>query len=157
MKRLLVHLHIYYHDQTDFFIEKLSNISGCEWCLYVTMSEYDEGTERKIRNFWSDAHFMAVENYGYDIWPFIKVVKSVNLDDYDYILKLHTKNSNTETYCRVNLKMVNGLMWRNGLVDSLLKSGHHFRKLLAKLDKKTEIGLICSDEFHIKTGSVLPE
>lgn len=157
MRRLLVHFHVYYHDQVDYFIGKLANISGCDWSLYVTMSEYDEETEKKIRQLKADACFIPVENVGYDVWPFIKIVNTVNLDAYDYILKLHTKNINEETYYRVNSRLINGMMWRDELVDSLLKNRCHFMKLLDKLDHRPDVGLICSDQLYIKAVSSLPE
>ena len=75
MSRLLVHLHVYYHDQVVYFIEKMKNISGCEWDLLVTYSEYDGRTEALIREFRPDAGFLKVENVGYDVWPFISVLK----------------------------------------------------------------------------------
>lgn len=40
MKRIIVHLHLYYLDQTDMLIEKLNNIKNlCNLDLIVTMSE----------------------------------------------------------------------------------------------------------------------
>ena len=31
--KLLVHQHIYYHDQVDYIINKLSHIVDCDWYL----------------------------------------------------------------------------------------------------------------------------
>jgi len=47
-KKLLVHLHLYYHDQLDNMIEKLKNIQICEWDLYVTTCEYNKDMYEKI-------------------------------------------------------------------------------------------------------------
>ena len=70
--KLLVHFHVYYHDQVDYFIEKMSNINGCDWDLYVTMSEMNPETVGKLRQFKPSAVFIKIENLGYDVWPFIK-------------------------------------------------------------------------------------
>lgn len=153
MKKVLVHLHIYYRNQTDYFIGKLSNICGCEWDLYVTMTELNSETESKLLSFKPDAHIMKVENRGYDVWPFIRVLKSVDLDKYDYILKLHTKNSNTPAN-RINGLNLKYYTWRNELVDPLLKNKDIFLKLLENFDRYPEVGLMCSHLLykHISDG-----
>ena len=90
--RLLVHFHVYYHDQVDYFIEKMSNINGCEWDLYVTMNNLVQETVDKLTVLKPDTHFIEMENVGYDVWPFIDVIKSVDISDYDLVMKLHTKS-----------------------------------------------------------------
>ena len=156
MKKVLVHLHIYYRDQTDYFIGKLSNICGCEWDLYVTMTEPDDTTVGKIRHFKEDTRFIVTENVGYDIWPFIKVLKAVNLDDYDYILKLHTKNRN-ETVNLINGLGLKDYQWRDNLVDPLLKKKKSFLKCLEYFRKYPDIGLICSHLQYKKISGGLTE
>lgn len=156
MKKVLVHLHIYYHDQTDYFIGKMSNICGCEWDLYATMNELDRETESKLLRFRPDVHIIKVENRGYDVWPFIDVLKSVDLDRYDYILKLHTKNSNTPAN-RINGLNLKYYTWRNELVDPLLKSKDIFRKLLDNFDRYPDVGLMCSHLLYKKISDGLKE
>lgn len=153
MKKVLVHLHIYYRDQTDYFIGKLSNICGCEWDLYVTMTELNSETESKLLSFKPDAHIMQVENRGYDVWPFIRVLKAVDLDKYDYILKLHTKNR-SDASSRINGLSLDNYKWRDELVDPLLKSKKIFLKLLDNFDRYPEVGLMCSHLLykHISNG-----
>ena len=41
----------------------------------------------------NNAKIITVPNKGYDIYPFLIVLSKVKLDEYDYILKIHTKNS----------------------------------------------------------------
>ena len=91
MKKVLVHLHLFYHEQLPYFLDKLKNINNCDWDLIVTVCEHIDESEKMILNFKSDAEIRLVENNGYDILPFLNVIKSVNLDDYDFVLKLHTK------------------------------------------------------------------
>lgn len=156
MKKVLVHLHIYYRDQTDYFIGKLSNICGCEWDLYVTMTELNSETESKLLSFKPDAHIMKVENRGYDVWPFIRVLKSVDLDKYDYILKLHTKNR-SDASIRINGLSFDNYKWRDELVDPLLKSKKIFLKLLDNFDRYPEVGLMCSHLLYKHISNRLKE
>lgn len=146
--RLLVHFHVYYHDQVDYFIGKLANISGCEWDLYVTMNSMVQEMADKLSAMKSDTHFIEMENVGYDVWPFIKVMKSVNLDDYDLVMKLHTKSRSSLKVHGIRLK---GFEWRDALVDSLLKSRMQFRKALNLFERHPATGIVCSDLLWMET------
>lgn len=142
LRKMLVHLHVYYHEQVDYFIEKLGNINGVDWDLVVTYSTPDEETIGKLTAFKPTVKFEQVENYGYDVWPFIKVIKQTNLDDYDYVLKLHTKRSVPEKKFR-NIKLT-GYGWRNALVDGLLGSPEYFSKLQRTFNEDASVGMISS-------------
>lgn len=154
MTKLLVHFHLYYHDQTDYFLSKLANIDGCEWDMFVTMPQRDEAVEAKLRNFKNDVHIIEVENYGYDVWPFLKVIKSVNLDDYDYIIKLHTKRFVNKA--KANKITMRGFRWRNEMVDALLSSREQFVKVKDMFDNDKSVGLVCSLLTYQKTNQYIP-
>ena len=142
MKHILVHLHVYYHDQIDYFIQKLKNINGVEWDLVVTFSQKDATTERKLKEFKPDVRFLQVENFGYDVWPFIKLIKETDLTAYDYVIKLHTKRWIER--CRPNIILLEGYDWRNALVDGILYNESHFKRVLNKFESNPEVGMISS-------------
>lgn len=146
MLRVLVIFHLYYKDQLDYFISRMKNISGCKWDLLVTGPEFDEDTRNCITAFKNDAVFLQTSNVGYDLWPFIAAVKSVNLDDYDILLKLHTKNSSSQP-CRINGITMKGYAWRNFLVDSLLSSEKVFSEVINKFDDP-EVGMVCCNSLY---------
>ena len=120
--KILVHLHLYYHNQIDYFIGKLKNICNCDWDLYVTICEENEESKNKILQLKPDAKIIKVENIGYDIWPFIQVCRMVNLDDYDYVLKIHTKNYRAKSHLfkEANVK-IKGYSWRDDLVNAYIE------------------------------------
>src|SRR5574344_582692 len=154
MNKLLVHLHLFYQDQFDYMIKKLSNIEGCDWDLYVTVCEENSLSEEKILKFKPDAKIIKVENRGYDIWPFIQVLRMVNLDDYDYVLKIHTK-AYREKRCYINNFEFNipkfyHYYWRNKLIRPLIGSNQKFKKNLKILAHKKKIGMIVDKSFFIK-------
>lgn len=138
-KHILVHLHLYYHEQIDYMISKLKNITNCNWDLYVTFCEENEETNKKILDFKPEAKILMVENNGYDVLPFIRVIKSINLEDYDYILKIHTKNFQEKP----NELGKKGFWWRDELIDVLLKSKNRFKHNLDVLKQK-DYGMVCS-------------
>ncbi len=152
-KKFLVHLHLYYFKQLDYYIEKLSNISGCDWDLYVTICEENADASKRILTLKPDAKIIKVRNIGYDVWPFIQVVKSVNLNNYDYILKLHTKNYYEKTWYpkgyKYSGKHCKGYWWRNCLVDSLIGSKRIFRNNIYKLIQNPNIGMIADKGYFI--------
>ncbi|MBE6230941.1 MAG: hypothetical protein E7117_01080 [Bacteroidales bacterium] len=155
MRRVLVIFHVYYHDQVDWFIDRMKNISGCRWELVVTCQAFTDELREKFHAFRHDVRFVEVENVGYDVWPFIKVVKSMDLSGYDCILKLHTKRplDRKESINRVDLK---GYRWRNILVDSLLGSSKRFEKCMSMMQDGA-VGMVCSYELFMSLRDYLPE
>ena len=148
MDRLLVHFHVYYHYQVDYFIEKLKNINGVEWHLYVTFSEKNEDTFRKLLDLKPDAEFLKVENFGYDVWPFIKVMQLTDLDKYKYVVKLHTKRDVRR--CSANVIPMKGAEWREALVDGVLYDREYFSKLIRLFEKDDSIGMISNLKTYSK-------
>ncbi len=137
--RVLVHFHLYYHEQIDFWIKKLSNINHCMWDLYVTYTEENEEMKNKILNLKSDTIFIKVTNHGFDIMPFIQVLKMVDLKKYDYILKLHTKAYQNNPQCT---KWQKKFGWRDTLVNAVLSSKHHFFNCLKYFKNHPNTGMI---------------
>ncbi len=138
--RILVHLHLYYHAQLDYMLKKLGNINNCDWDLFVTVSEENPAIINRIKAFKPDAQIIKVKNTGYDIWPFIYVLNLVDLKNYDYILKIHTKNYRKEKAWEFG----KGFTWRNLLIDALLGSKLIFNNNLYQLNLHPKIGMIAS-------------
>lgn len=144
--KMLVHLHLFYPEQTDYFVNKLKNINSCEWDLFITSCEDDNIPKNKFLKINPRTKFIKIKNTGYDIYPFLVVLKSVDLNNYDYILKLHTKRKIAQYIPYVPYKAKN-YDWRNTLVSALIGSQKIFRSNLQKLELTPEIGLICSKDY----------
>jgi len=155
--KLLVHLHVYYHEQVDYFINRLSNITSCDWDLVVTESEENAVTERKLRSFKHDVLFLNVDNVGYDVWPFIQVIRSVDISVYDLIMKLHTKNIDPSISNRINGNRLRGDQWRSLLVDPLLYSQKNFLNVLGRFEAHPKTGIVFEKALCRKTTKGLPE
>ncbi len=119
-KHILVHLHLYYLNQLDEILSRLQSLQGLNFDLYVTMTEKAGEAEQKIKQFKPEAHVLQVENKGYDVGPFIEVLRSLDLDKYDYVLKIHTKGTVAENYTRINGRRLNNKLWSRLLFDALL-------------------------------------
>ena len=143
MSRLLVHLHIFYPEQIDYFLSKLANIQGCEWDLVVT-SPSDLGENKDhILAFKPGTRFETVENLGYDVWPFLKVLRETVTENFDYVLKLHTKGTNPHHFNGLRMK---NFQWRDIMVEALLGSAERFAKVLSTVETQTKVGMVYSYE-----------
>lgn len=142
-KHILVHLHLYYLNQLDEILSRLQNLQGLNYDLYVTMVNKSPAAEQKIKQFKPDTHILQVANQGYDIGPFIEVLHSLNLDNYDYVLKIHTKGTAAENYTRINGKRLNNKLWNRLLFDALLFSEEQVHNNLRQL-ANADIGMLSS-------------
>lgn len=130
LKKVLVCIHIYYHNQVDYIIDKLKSLNGIDYDLFVTYTNENKETNEKFLNFNKNTKFKIVENKGYDIYPFLVLINEIDLEKYFCVLKLHTKNHDkTGSY-----------IWRDQLYNNLMETKTIFRKNLGKLKKYGIVG-----------------
>lgn len=149
MKKILVLLHIFYTDQIAYFLGKLNNIQGAEWDLVVSGNNLDEQTLSVLKAFKPDMKYIPTPNVGYDIWPFIYCLRQTNLNDYDLVIKLHTKNIDNSAVIHFNGLKFSGTMWRDTMVNSMLGSANNFQKLCEKFDNP-RTGICYSMDVDVK-------
>lgn len=138
--KILIHLHLYYEEQLAYFLGKLANITDCNYDLYVTSPKITNKAIKEILKFSPTAKIIKTHNIGYDVWPFIQLIKNIDLNQYDFIMKLHTKAFQTKP----NRLGKTGMWWRNELVDTLLADKKQFIKNIYILKQQDDIGMICS-------------
>ena len=155
LTRLLVHFHVYYTDQVQWFLKRMANICDCEWDLVVTGNGLEDETKAQILAFKPDTRFIETENVGYDVWPFISMLSQVDLENYDLVLKLHTKaqNSGDNTLNGLHLR---GFEWRDYLVDALLVSPEQFRKCCRKF-KLPSCGMVFERALRVRMKGYMAE
>jgi len=149
--RVLVHLHIYYPDQIGYMLNALKNISGCEANFCITASDGFNQIVDRIRPELPESRFIRVANKGYDAYPFLKVLYDFDLSKFDYILKLHTKNSRPDSRNKVYGIEVPGHTWRNELVGALLGSQELFREHVHLLENDISVGAIGAGKYLFST------
>ncbi len=148
MKKLLVHVHLYYFEQLPYILNSLKNIVDCEWDLFVSVCDFNPNISKSILNFKPDAQIIKVENKGYDILPFLKIIRSVNLEDYDCVLKIHTKNKKN-IFINLNGYKFTDNFWGEHLIDSYLKSKKIFKRNL-QLIRTPDIGMVADSRFILR-------
>ena len=133
MKPILVHMHIYYPHLYKDLKQCMLNINTHELDLYVTMVEEHSEVISDIKATFPDAKIEILENRGFDIAPFIHVLNKVNLDNYDLLVKLHTKRDINTIPFLVNGFDVGGGKWRNYLLN-FCKTEENWKKSLDLLN-----------------------
>ncbi len=111
--KVAVHLHLYYIDLLDEFIENLKNIP-IPFDLYITLVERPASDIKKIFQTFPNAKIFTLPNQRNDIGAFVEVINNINLNAYDALIKIHSKKS---LHTGAEQKE-----WRQRLVKSLIGS-----------------------------------
>lgn len=115
--KVLAIVHVYYHSMWDELERCLLNIAADDdLTLLLTLSSPSPKLEQRIKECFPGVRIELVANKGYDIWPFLQMLELVNLDDFDLLVKLHTKR---EMNSRHGMKGVwtPGSVWRDNLLS----------------------------------------
>lgn len=137
--KILVHLHLYYQDMLDEMLGYLNNLEDYGYDLCVTAVNPSEDVISKIKVFKPEANIISVENRGYDVAPFVQVLKLSNLSDYDYIIKIHTKQTLKGKAYLPNIVFVKD-GWRKCLIG-FMESKEQLKKTIDLFEDK-KVGMV---------------
>ena len=136
--KTLVVIHIYYPEIWAEFREYLAELSE-PYDLICTITDRSSHSSAQIcaeiKSFKADAETYLFPNHGRDIYPFIHLINSGRLDQYDVISKIHTKKSPHRN---------DGAKWRNSLIEAVLPNRNN-PQLFSNFRNHTGVGLIVSD------------
>ena len=141
---LAVHLHLYYCDMWEEVKHYLVNIGDYPYHLYVTLTYNDCDIIQKIKEFHRETDIFIIQNRGYDVGPFIYFLQQIDLNSYDLILKIHTKNylSGPDTF--INHQYISRHKWFLLLFGGLLNSKKLFAKNMEKFFQNKKLGMVAS-------------
>ncbi|MDR0932608.1 MAG: rhamnan synthesis F family protein [Victivallales bacterium] len=146
--RILVCCHIFYSELWEELKPCIALLPQQQTRLQITMCKDDPDLSRKILAEFPDAQIRVLENRGYDIAPFIDTVNGVNLDDFDFIVKLHTKRNIRECFCHVNYRWIYGKRWRRMLLK-FISSPTAVNQTLALFREDPTIGMVGNGDCWI--------
>ena len=113
--RVLVIAHVFY---PQFWPELASCIRNITEQRDIVVTFVDEASVVEARRDFPEAKFLKCENRGFDIWPFICALRTVDLGGYDAVVKLHTKRDIVKDHdWSFNNCRFNGPVWRNHLLS----------------------------------------
>lgn len=151
MKPLLICVHIFYAQMYEELKKCLLNMKGYPYELYVTLVSHNTFLEKDIAQNFAQAHIKIVENKGFDVAPFVEILNEVDLDNYSYVLKLHTKRDMPQGTYLKNINM-SGKYWREYLLK-FFKNEKKIQKAVEAFEKNPKLGMLA--DWHVITHSTL--
>ncbi len=144
MLKLIVHCHIWYDEMWDELTLYLKNLRNIPHTLYITICEENFELKKKILSFDPNAKIELVPNMGFDIGPFIHFLNNININEYDYILKIHTKNTKGLNIQKVGHTYLTRKRWVKLMLNSLLGSEQIIKHNLDVISQSPSVGMIGS-------------
>ncbi len=145
--RILCIIHCYYPQFIAELAECVANISEPHDTIvtYSTASAFEEA-----RRCFPEARFIECENVGFDVWPFLKTLQTVRLEDYGYILKLHTKcDRPTNAVFKINRRDFTGPHWRRYLL-SFVRTKEAWEASMERLKNDPSVSMVGGLECIIR-------
>lgn len=119
--RILCIVHVFYPEFWPELAGCLRNIDG-PFDLIVTYVDETKGIPDMVRRDFPQARPLLCENRGFDVWPFLKALYSVDLSSYDLLVKLHTKRDVKANHSLIfNHRNYYGARWRNYLLGFMCR------------------------------------
>lgn len=148
--RFLVILHFYYYSSWEEIQSYLQNLKAYKFDLYVAYVEGKEWSkyQEQIRAFKQDTVFLRVENVGFDLASYIKILNSVDLKKYKAVFKLQTKG----TYDRseiVHGKFYKDRDWFVNLFDAILGPENVHKTISMLTDNSDKIGMVAAKNLIV--------
>lgn len=154
--KILVILHVYYGRmwmQLAKCVECIKTQCRCD--IVVTIPDNIEGDVFTVRydvlNLFPEARIMQVENKGFDVGPFFEVLNGINLDEYDFVVKLHTKRDiHGMANGWVNGFHLSGSKWRDILLE-FCSSREAVRDSIQRFVDDQKVGVVSCDEVIVSS------
>ena len=158
MARILIHVHVYYIKswyKIEKCLKKIMADKSNELKILTTVSaDIDDSDIYKIeRTRVPNMSLIRVPNDGYDVQPFFLLLKEAPLEQYDYLIKLHTKNDVYGIDVVSNGRYISRAQWSNFLMDAIASTPKTFKENIARMQSDSTIGMIGSSYFISKVSS----
>ncbi len=119
--RIAVCIHLYYEDMWFDIHNYIQNIKS-EFDLFITCRPaVFQSVKGVVKESFPTAEVVSVDDFGMDVIPFLKLVSDYHLDDYNVVLKLHTKNRKTPDRAEQGRIIFEGLCGTPELCDQIVK------------------------------------
>lgn len=149
MVKILLHIHVYYVKSWHRIEKRIKSLianKSLEIKILTTVSSnINDSDILKIEQAQlPNMSVIRVPNEGYDVQPFFHILKSVSLDEYDYLIKLHTKNTVFGIDMRLNGRFISRIQWQNFLIDAIAGSPKILEENISRMQSDPTLGMIGS-------------
>ena len=111
--KVAVIVHVFYPELWPHLAQCIRSI-GDEKDVFASCSS-ETVASAVVRDF-PAAKVVIVENRGYDVWPFLKILNTLDLERYSHVVKLHTKRTICHPHQMHGYDM-RGTIWRELLLS----------------------------------------
>ena len=152
--RLLVIAHIYYPEAADEMTEYLKNLRRYRYDLTVTVPEGEqaEAIREKMLRFRPEAEIMICPNRGFDTLPCIETLRRRKTEDYDLILKIHSKANDPR-----GGQIAEGRSWQGRdrfvMLHRAVLGAHLVHRNIDRLTRDPAVSLITARQMIITDSS----
>ena len=148
--KCLVILHLFYENSWIEINEYLKNLTPYSFDLIVTSTDGQISKETlcRITTEYSNAKIICMENRGLDLLPFLTAIKDVDLNKYDIVFKLHSKETK-KRYHFIYHQFFLKRDWFVNLFEGVL-SGKNVHKTIDILYNQEETGLVAAENLIVK-------
>ncbi|AGH17159.1 rhamnan synthesis F family protein [Candidatus Liberibacter asiaticus] len=140
--KIAIVVHLYYIDLWIEIANLLSNLS-ISFDLHVTLVTESASIKSEILKIFPAARIHIMENHGRDVLPFLILLETEQLSNYDYVCKIHGKKSKRKGY-----SWWEGDLWRRWLFYDLLGAPGVVFKIIRTFDTHRDIGMIGSRAYR---------
>ena len=140
MKPILVHIHVFYSDMWWYVRRHLQSLFTYPCKVFITTVKDYPDIREDVTSLGINAQFIEVANRGYDIAPFFQVIKQVNLDDYSYVIKMHTKRDMQGKRFWIQGYEMTGAAWRDYMFDFLKRE--NLERCIQRFSIDEKLGMI---------------
>ncbi|AGU72967.1 rhamnan synthesis F family protein [Streptococcus constellatus subsp. pharyngis] len=132
--KIAVHLHVFYVDLLQEFLESFKSFDF-DYDLFITTDNQEKLSEIKkiLTQNHQESQVFVTGNVGRDVLPMLKLKQY--LSQYDYVGHFHTKKSKEADFWA-------GQSWRTELIDMLVKPANH---IIQNFHRKDDLGLVIAD------------
>jgi len=129
-------LHLFYPELAEEFKQLTDSLEADIWISIV-----DRTNQPLVESFFPHAHIVLVPNRGRDLAPFLSVARLMDIEQYEFALKLHSKRSP---------HLYDGNHWRRKILSGLLPENFNPALFLAYLRRNPDIGIIAPTNYKYK-------
>jgi lipopolysaccharide biosynthesis protein len=137
--RVAVVLHVFYAELLDEIVQSLAAIPVAFDLIVTNASGLPVEIDRGRIPHLAGLVILDIANHGRDILPLASVVNAGLLDQYQVVLKVHTKRSEWRDSHHLE---GTGAEWRLQLLDSLLGSADNVSQILSAFAADPDLGIV---------------
>lgn len=145
--KIAIVIHAFYPEQLQIILGKIEVIIQENYHhtidVYITLPLVKKSLQSIIESYSFSVNVHWCENKGMDLLPFFELIP--NLQHYDWVLKLHTKNNDDEL----------NKLWFDTLINELIGSPEIFKKTITILEQNRDWQMVGILPFFLSAHKLM--